>query len=102
MRRAVLALTFGPLQARAAIAEAWHDNHASQGVSRALGYRPNGESLHRRGDGVDTICICACVVLTGWPQASLKPASTPRPLPPALRPRQGRPRPTQPPDQYTP
>ena len=48
MRRAVLALAFGPLQARAAISSAWHDNHASLGVSRALGYRPNGESLHAR------------------------------------------------------
>ncbi len=55
MRRAALALAFGPLQAQAAISEAWHDNHASLGVSRALGYRPNGEALHaRRNDaGVD-------------------------------------------------
>jgi hypothetical protein len=44
-----LALAFGPLQAQAAITSAWHDNHASLGVSRALGYRPNGESLHARG-----------------------------------------------------
>jgi RimJ/RimL family protein N-acetyltransferase len=29
MRRAVLALAFGPLRAQAAITEAWHDNHAS-------------------------------------------------------------------------
>jgi len=55
MRRAVLALAFGPLQARAAITSAWHDNHASLGVSRALGYRPNGESLHARGDRVDVL-----------------------------------------------
>ena len=55
MRRAVLALAFGPLQAQAAISSAWHDNYASLAVSRALGYRPNGESLHRRGDGVDTM-----------------------------------------------
>ncbi len=53
MRTAVLALAFGPLGAEAAVTEAWHDNHASLGVSRALGYRPNGESLHRRCDGVD-------------------------------------------------
>ncbi len=53
MRRAVLGLAFGPLRAEAAITEAWHDNHASLGVSRALGYQPNGESRHRRGDGVD-------------------------------------------------
>jgi RimJ/RimL family protein N-acetyltransferase len=55
MRTAVLALAFGPLAARAAITEAWHDNHASLGVSRALGYQPNGELLHRRGEGVDVM-----------------------------------------------
>jgi RimJ/RimL family protein N-acetyltransferase len=48
MRRAVLALAFGPLQAQAAITSAWHDNQASLGVSRALGYRPNGEMLTER------------------------------------------------------
>jgi RimJ/RimL family protein N-acetyltransferase len=53
MRAAVLALAFGPLQAQAAVTEAWHDNHASLGVSRALGYQPNGESLHARGSGAD-------------------------------------------------
>ena len=53
MRQAVLALGFGPLGAQAAVTEAWHDNHASLGVSRALGYLPNGESLHRRADGTD-------------------------------------------------
>ncbi len=55
MRAAVLGLAFGPLECQAAVTEAWHDNHASLGVSRALGYRPNGESLHRRGDGVDVM-----------------------------------------------
>lgn len=53
MRVAVLALGFGPLEAQAAITSAWHDNHASLGVSRALGYQPNGESLDPRGDGAD-------------------------------------------------
>ena len=55
MRRAVLALSFGPLAAQAAITSAWHDNHASLGVSRSLGYQPNGESLMARGEGVDTL-----------------------------------------------
>src|SRR5229473_3359304 len=55
MRRAVLALAFGPLQAQAAITSAWHDNHASLGVSRALGYQPNGESLHARDDRADVM-----------------------------------------------
>ncbi|HEY3733551.1 MAG TPA: GNAT family protein [Streptosporangiaceae bacterium] len=55
MRSAVLALAFGPLEAQAAITSAWHDNHASLGVSRALGYRPNGESLHAHGGRVDVM-----------------------------------------------
>jgi RimJ/RimL family protein N-acetyltransferase len=55
MRRAVLGLAFGAMQAEAAITSAWHDNRASLGVSRALGYRPNGETLDRRGDGRDTM-----------------------------------------------
>jgi RimJ/RimL family protein N-acetyltransferase len=54
MRAAVLALAFGPLQARAAVSSAWHDNHASLGVSRSIGYQPNGESLHAHGERVDT------------------------------------------------
>ncbi len=55
MRRAVLALAFGPLGAQAAITSAWQDNHASLGVSRAVGYQWNGEYLHARGDGVDVM-----------------------------------------------
>ena len=56
-RRAVLSLAFGPLGAEYAITSAWHDNAASLGVSRALGYRPNGESRHRSdsGPGADTM-----------------------------------------------
>jgi RimJ/RimL family protein N-acetyltransferase len=55
MRRAVLALAFGPLAAEAAVSSAWQDNHASLAVSRALGYLPNGEARHRRDDRVDTM-----------------------------------------------
>ena len=55
MRRAVLALAFGPLGAQAAVTSAWQDNHASLGVSRALGYRWNGENLHAHGDRVDVM-----------------------------------------------
>jgi len=55
MRRAVLALAFGSLGARAAITSAWHDNTASLGVSRSIGYQPNGESLLARDDGADTL-----------------------------------------------
>ena len=57
MRAAVLALAFGPLDAEVAITSAWHDNHASLGVSRSLGYQPNGESRMERqgGRGVDVL-----------------------------------------------
>ncbi len=55
MRRAVLTLAFGPLEAAAAITSAWHDNQASLGVSRSLGYVDNGVESHRRGSGVDTM-----------------------------------------------
>jgi RimJ/RimL family protein N-acetyltransferase len=56
-RRAVLALAFGPLAAEYAITCAWHHNAASLGVSRALGYKPNGESRQRSdtGPGADTM-----------------------------------------------
>lgn len=46
MRRAVLALAFDGLGAEVAVTSAWHDNHASIGVSRALGYQPNGRRRH--------------------------------------------------------
>ncbi len=48
MRRAVLSLSFGPLEAEYAITSAWHDNAASLGVSRSLGYVDNGLERHRR------------------------------------------------------
>jgi chromate reductase len=53
MRSAVLALAFGPLEAQVAVTSAWHDNHASLGVSRALGYQPNGELRTARAGGAD-------------------------------------------------
>jgi RimJ/RimL family protein N-acetyltransferase len=55
MRDAVLALAFGPLEAVCAVTSAWQDNHPSLGVSRALGYLPNGVRRQRRGDGVDVM-----------------------------------------------
>jgi RimJ/RimL family protein N-acetyltransferase len=55
MRDAVLSLAFGPLEAATAITSTWQDNHASLGVSAALGYLPNGQQLHRRGDGTDVM-----------------------------------------------
>lgn len=55
MRRAVLSLGFGPLGAQYAVTSAWPDNLASLGVSRSLGYLPNGLQRHRREDGVDDL-----------------------------------------------
>jgi RimJ/RimL family protein N-acetyltransferase len=52
-RAAVLALAFGELGATAAVTSAWHDNGASLGVSRSLGYQPNGVSTHWRDDQGD-------------------------------------------------
>ena len=51
MRRVVLALAFGPMEAQAAITSAWEDNVASLGVSRAVGYVDNGVSVEKRGEG---------------------------------------------------
>jgi RimJ/RimL family protein N-acetyltransferase len=53
MRGAVLALAFEGLDAAAAVSEAWHDNAASLGVSRSLGYVDTGDRLHPRGAGTD-------------------------------------------------
>ncbi|MCW2571930.1 MAG: hypothetical protein JWO88_1988 [Frankiales bacterium] len=53
MRSAMLALAFDGLGAEAAVTEAWHDNAASLGVSRALGYVDDGTHDHPRGAGTD-------------------------------------------------
>lgn len=45
MRASVLALAFGPLEARAAISSAVVDNGSSLGVSRALGYHDTHKSV---------------------------------------------------------
>jgi RimJ/RimL family protein N-acetyltransferase len=51
MRAAILHLGFAGLGAEVATTGAWEDNHASLGVTRALGYRPNGERYElRRGE----------------------------------------------------
>lgn len=53
MRAAVLHLAFASIGASVAETEAWHDNQASLGVSRALGYEPNGETIHVYGERRD-------------------------------------------------
>ncbi len=58
MRRAVLALAFDHLGAAAAITSAWHDNTASLGVSRSLGYRDNGCRRWPAMTGSTPSCTC--------------------------------------------
>lgn len=51
-RRGLLSLAFDHLEAEAALTEVFKDNHSSQGVSRKLGYEPDGISRDARGDQV--------------------------------------------------
>jgi RimJ/RimL family protein N-acetyltransferase len=53
MRAAVVHLAFAGLGADAALSAAWHDNAASLGVSRSLGYEENGEEVALRRDVAD-------------------------------------------------
>jgi len=53
MRAAVLHLAFAGLGAQVAYSGAWHDNHASLAVSRALGYEANGDNIELRRDQPD-------------------------------------------------
>jgi len=52
MRMAVLGLAFDHLGALAAVSSAASDNAASLGVSRRIGYQPNGVSLNDSGNGL--------------------------------------------------
>jgi RimJ/RimL family protein N-acetyltransferase len=55
MRAAILHLAFAGLGAREATSEAFTDNHASNAVSKALGYQPNGTAwATRRGTPAPT------------------------------------------------
>jgi RimJ/RimL family protein N-acetyltransferase len=49
-RTGLLSLAFDHLGARAALSAVFQDNRASQGVSRKLGYEPDGISVDARGD----------------------------------------------------
>jgi RimJ/RimL family protein N-acetyltransferase len=51
-RIGLLTLAFDVLGAEAALTEVFQDNHSSQGVSRRLGYEPDGISRDARGDEV--------------------------------------------------
>lgn len=50
MRAAILHLAFAGLGAERAETEAFDGNDSSLGVTRALGYRPNGDFVHDGGD----------------------------------------------------
>jgi len=52
MRKAILGLAFDHLGALAAVSSARHDNGASLGVSRRIGYADNGVSLNDSGNGL--------------------------------------------------
>ena len=54
MRAAILHLGFAGLGAERAGTSAFHDNHSSLGVTRALGYEPNGVSVEMRREQPDT------------------------------------------------
>lgn len=49
-RTGLLTLAFDHLGAHSARTEVFQDNHASQGVSRKLGYERDGISVDARGD----------------------------------------------------
>lgn len=51
-RAGLLTLAFDHLGADAALTEVFQDNHSSQGVSRKLGYEPDGISRDARGNEV--------------------------------------------------
>lgn len=74
MRAAVLHLAFDCLGARFAESGAWHENRASLGVSRSLGYEDNGYEVHVVGDRVDRM---PRVILTveRWRQVDRPPAT---------------------------
>jgi len=71
MRRAVLALAFGPLQAQYAITSAWPDNSASLGVSRSLGYADNGRQRIRRGEDAADDLVCLRLTRESWAASGL-------------------------------
>ncbi|CAN5405247.1 GNAT family protein [soil metagenome] len=55
MRRAALFLIFAGLDAECATTSAWHDNAASLGVTRSLGYTETGSGQQPRRDKSDTM-----------------------------------------------
>ena len=65
MRAAVLHLAFAGLGAVEAYTDAFEDNPASLGVTRALGYEPNGAHLHER-EGASVRVLAFVLTRTKW------------------------------------
>jgi RimJ/RimL family protein N-acetyltransferase len=55
MRSAIVHFLFAGMGAQRCLSGAWHDNGASLGVSRALGYRENGDDYRMRRDAPDPL-----------------------------------------------
>ena len=73
-RIGLLTLAFEHLGAEAARSEAFQDNHASQGVSRRLGYQPDGISVDAR-DGAAVVSDRLRLTRERW-QRQPRPAVT--------------------------
>jgi RimJ/RimL family protein N-acetyltransferase len=72
MRAAVLELAFRGIGAAYAVSEAYADNAASLGVSRALGYVENGFGVEKRDDGsgpvrMEHVVLAAADWRPPWP-----------------------------------
>lgn len=57
LRQATLHLGFEGFGAVMAMTGAWHDNHASLGVTRSLGYAPNGSTIKSRRGVATELCL---------------------------------------------
>ena len=73
-RAGVLTLAFDHLGAGAALTEVFQDNHASQGVSRKIGYEPDGISVDAR-DGEPVVSDRLRLTAARWRQLD-RPAAT--------------------------
>ncbi|MCW3814402.1 GNAT family N-acetyltransferase [Micromonospora sp. DR5-3] len=73
-RTGLLTLAFDHLDARAALTEVFQDNHASQGVSRKLGYEHDGISVDAR-DGEAVVSDRLRLTREKWAQEKLPTAT---------------------------
>lgn len=73
-RTGLLTLAFEHLGAQAALTEVFQDNHASQGVSRKLGYEHNGISVDAR-DGQALVSDRLRLTRERWAQQEHRPVT---------------------------